>query len=179
MSEAISSIKAFLAVPKHLLWMLNYWFCFNFYYTILMWTPYYFTELGYVEQSSLISLMFPLMNCVSVLTINYGFSFCPSKVDICLLAFNLLTILIGATLAYLGNDESLAPVYLVLVMGLGFFSAPPCSQSGVYESTILTEGNRVLRTQIFLFQGLAVSFLDFISMLIVGALMEIGKGWLI
>ena len=77
-------------------------------------------------------MMFPLMNCISVLSINYILSFCPSKVDLLLTVFNVLTIVLGVVIAYLGNDESLAPVYLVLLIGLGFFSAPGYAQvSGV------------------------------------------------
>lgn len=37
-------IKEFLKKPKHLFWLFNVTVISNFYYSILMWIPYYFSK---------------------------------------------------------------------------------------------------------------------------------------
>ena len=72
----MTNLKAFFGGKRNLLWLLNCITLENCYYVVLMWTPFYFVKLGFTEESALISLMLPLMGCVSALLLNYLFTFC-------------------------------------------------------------------------------------------------------
>ena len=56
-------------MPKNLFWQIDNILVSNAYYIVLMWFPYYFSKIGFKEQSSTISIMYPITTCIGALLI--------------------------------------------------------------------------------------------------------------
>ena len=172
MAETVVGLRTFLSSPRNSLWFCCNLLLDNFFYCSLLWMPFYFSQLGFAGHSSLISLMFPLLGMLSVLIVNYLFRYCERQTQHIVLGFNILTIGLEIALIILGDDESLVPVYATIVAGVGAFFGPGFAIAYGSEVAELTEGSPRLRNQVFFFEALARQVLIFVSMIVIGMLME-------
>ena len=83
--QSFRNFRVFFAVPRNLLWCIENCALIIFYFNVMMWAPYYFTKIGFESQTTLISLMFPLLNVISAIIFSYIFGQHQSKVPIILI----------------------------------------------------------------------------------------------
>lgn len=135
MKETLQNLKIFFEKKENLLWFISTFILNNFYFVIMMWTPYYISVIGFDEASSTVSLMYPLMSCFSSITINYSFTYCTRKASYFVLLFFFLSIILEVVLLTLGEDQSDLIWYFICFGGIGLFTAPGLS---CYEAAALT-----------------------------------------
>ena len=164
----------FFAVPRNLLWCIENCALIIFYFNVMMWAPYYFSKIGFDSQTTLISLMFPLLNCVSAVIFSFGFGHCQSKVPLILILCFFLGLILEIFLLFIGHDASDVFFQILCFGGAGFFFAAGRSWICGYEGAAFTEGNPVMRRQVILLSDYVKQIGNFISLLVIGVLVEQG-----
>ena len=69
LGNSFRMVGNFYSKPENLLWLLNNLFMANIYFSVMVWFPYYFAKIGFANQSSIISIMYPITACFGTLLI--------------------------------------------------------------------------------------------------------------
>ena len=151
MKELYQNLKIFLSVKKNWLWLLNVSFIIIFYYTILLWSPYYFDSVGLQKYTLVISMMYPLASFLSALILSYLLSFCEEKTDLVNLILYLVNIGLEIYLIASEPKEDNAILWIIAIAGIGFCTGFGFSRAFAVEPILLTQGNSILLKQVFFF----------------------------
>ena len=103
---------------------------------------------------------------------NYMFQSCEGKANLIISIMNFLNVCLAINFAYINADKINAPHYFIIIGGIGFLYGPGYSRVIGYDPANLTQGNPVLRNQIFFFEGFSRQVLGLVSMLVLGYALE-------
>lgn len=134
-----------------------------------MWTPYFLSKVGFGAYSSTVSIMYPLMSCLSTL-VSYSFTYCSNQVEKCLAAFFTFILGFEVCLLTLGDDQNDLVWYFICFGGIGLLVTPALSWVNGYQGALITEGNPILRNQVYFFENLARQLVALVWMLGIGYL---------
>ena len=170
--QTFRNCKAFFSLPRNLLWFIETCSLMISYSNIIMWAPYYFSKIGFESQTTLISIMYPLLNCVSAIIFSFGFDQCLGRVPIIIIFCFMMNIVLWILLLFIGHDKGELVFQIFCFGGIGFFFAAGRSWINGYENAAFTEGNPTLRRQVILLSNNVKQIGNFISLLVIGFLVE-------
>ena len=101
--ETILNLKLFFQNKSHLLWFISSVSLINFHFIIIMWTPYFLSKVGFSSYISTVSIIYPLMSCLSSF-VSYSFTYCSYHVEKWLMIFFIFILGFEVGLFTLGND---------------------------------------------------------------------------
>ena len=144
--ETYQNLKVFFLVTRNWMWLVKATALNIFYYTLLLWTPYYFDEVGLQKYTLVISIMYPLANFLSTMILTYLLSFCDHLTPLVNNLCYLINIGIGVALLALEPREENTLLFMAAIGGMGFCTGFGYSRATIVEMMLLTEGNaRLLR----------------------------------
>ena len=117
MKSTYGTLKKFLSVPNHLCFFTTRVLLGNGYYIVLVWFPYYFSKLGYQEESSNISIMFPITSCLGTLVLGAFVKKIPILHEVFISGFYIVNM--AVIISFLIIERSV-PVYIILSGAMGF-----------------------------------------------------------
>lgn len=103
--ESLSNFRVFFAEKEKLLWFIDNLFITNFYVSVMMWIPYYFSKLGFESETALMSLMFPLATCLAIVLFSFSLGFLESRAPLLLVIFFAFIIGLEVCMLFLGTDK--------------------------------------------------------------------------
>ena len=171
----LRNCKAFFSLPRNLLWFIDTCFVMILYFNVMMWAPYYFSKIGFGSQTTLISITFPLLSSISAIIFSFGFGQCQSRVPIIIIFCFMTSIVLWILMLFIDHDAEDLVFQIICFGGIGFFFAAGRSWINGYETSAFTEGNPTLRRQLILLCDNVKQIGNFISLLVIGFLVEHGN----
>ena len=175
-SGKLGNMKLIFCHYKRLLVVLENMLLIGFYYNILLWYPYYFTEIGYASYTIHLSVITPLLcffGCLAFeslikLCSNYSHWFISALLMVSTFSQFQMIWLVGEP-----NSSSTVSSFFWWIFVYSLCLSGPLNTVYMTEMSFLTSNNKVAAMYIFLVHSLFCRLFNMGSMLSIGYLLEI------